>query len=312
MTPSIDPSQLLLQQMDATQMASLKSRVDELQSQNEALKLRQAKSEKDTHEFVSYFQRELSRKDDVIADLTEKGATEKVHWDMKLSEMETDTTDTLQHFKKAAHEKETSLTLQVVKSKEELIQLSHFRERKEVLEQQLEALEIKCATDLYNGQETVRDLERKALEERAKLQKIMDKKIEKIKLESREETQNGLDAETRKILMDNKRMSEELRFQLETTHELQMGLNKSSANTRVLGMDVSLYLGQEKEYALQGQKKTAEIRHLQLKVKNLERSLSQVVSEFEREKKMILLKNKREVTIVFLKQERIYTKLIHC
>jgi predicted nucleic acid-binding Zn-ribbon protein len=58
-------------QLDLDKVEKLKERVEKLRQENEALKLRHEKSEKDTHEFVAYFQREMEKKDDMIASLND-------------------------------------------------------------------------------------------------------------------------------------------------------------------------------------------------------------------------------------------------
>lgn len=166
---------------------------------------------------------------------------------------------------------------------------------KDVLEQKLETLQEKYETDTKEAQEIYRALERKTLEEKSKTKKETDHMVEKIKQELREEARNGLDADTRKIVTDNKRMGEELQFQLQTTQELQRELKQAEEKKRELIVEMSLQAEKEEQYALKGHRQTREIKQLQTKVKNLEKSLNQVVHEFEREKNMVTLKNQREL-----------------
>ena len=53
------------------------------------------------------------------------------------------------------------------------------------------------------------------------MQKDMDRRADELKKEAKIQVQNGLDADTKKVIAENKRMKEELRFQQEMTDELQ-------------------------------------------------------------------------------------------
>ena len=81
-------SEELRRQLDSHKIHSLTQRVKELTEENKVLSTRQLKGEKDTHEFVAYFQREVARKDDTIADLTEQISSDKVKSKMTIEGMQ--------------------------------------------------------------------------------------------------------------------------------------------------------------------------------------------------------------------------------
>ena len=60
-----------------------------------------------------------------------------------------------------------------------------------------------------------------------------------------------LDSETKKIVSDNRRMGEELRFQLQMMAELQNEKSKSDEMVRQLRREVSILSEKEKEFAKQ-------------------------------------------------------------
>ncbi len=60
---------LLQRQSLEKSCATLRERVEKLRGENADLKKKRAKSEKDTHEFVAYFQKEMEKKDEMIAQL---------------------------------------------------------------------------------------------------------------------------------------------------------------------------------------------------------------------------------------------------
>ena len=136
-------------------------------------------------------------------------------------------------------------------AEEELHKLNHFREMKESVENQLAndkkmitSLEEKNTSDLNNQ-------ERKFLAEKAKMHKETESKTEEIKKAARIEAQAGLDSETKKIVSDNRRMGEELRFQLQMMAELQNEKSKSDEMVRQLRREVSILSEKEKEFAKQ-------------------------------------------------------------
>ena len=76
------------------------------------------------------------------------------------------------------------------------------------------------------------------------------------------EAQAGLDSETKKIVTDNRRMGEELRFQLQMMAELQAEKARTEELVRRLQQSVALLTEKEKEYAKQGQVRTNENKKL--------------------------------------------------
>ena len=106
-------SEMFNSQYEAEKMVYFKARVDELLAQNEALRQSQAKSEKDTHEFVAYFQRELAKKDDAIAVLTEQSVNDKVHYEMKIENMQKSNDKEYNRLKSSSSAREAELTMRL-------------------------------------------------------------------------------------------------------------------------------------------------------------------------------------------------------
>ena len=113
---------------------------------------------------------------------------------------------------------------------------------------------------------------------------------------AREEAQKGLDADTRRIVTDNRRMGEELRFQLQATEELQSIKARLEDENKKLKREVIMSAETEVLYAKKSNTQVRDARELQAKVKMLERSLSQVVRDFEKEKELEQIKAKQKST----------------
>ncbi|RHY84445.1 hypothetical protein DYB35_009463 [Aphanomyces astaci] len=305
-------------QVEASKMDVLKKRIDELQAENDHLRFLHKKSEKETHEFVAYFQRELGAREKVTAKLSEdlSEAKTRFHDDTEEMKLKYDVdTKQLSHTSKLM---ELTLSDKLKVAQEDLTKLELFRDMKDSLENKLVHLTDTLESERVAQKDALGMLERKFLEEKARNQKDTDKRIEKIKQQSREDARNVLDADTRKIVTDNKRMGEELRFQLITTEELTKEKMALEQATKALKCEIQVHLDKELEYAKYGQKQTREIKQLQVrnknepilsfdgiqgsmmecvqaKVKTLEKSLCQVVHEFEKEKQLLTTKTEKEV-----------------
>ena len=286
---------LLQRQSLEKSCATLRERVEKLRAENADLKKKRAKSEKDTHEFVAYFQKEMEKKDEMIAQLNTSLVQKELQYEREKEEMRSSYEDQLATQQQTSSEKVESLNMQLRMVGDELTVLNDFKEMKVDLEKKLDQTAQDLVTQQQNHQQTINAMERKFLEEKARIQKDVERRIEEIKRKCREEAQQGLDADTRKIITDNRRMGEELRFQLQTTDELQRAKTQLEEEKTRLAREVGLFTEKEREYAKQGYRQSREIKELQHKVKSLERSLSQVVRDFEKEKEMIILQHKQQV-----------------
>ncbi|OQS00187.1 hypothetical protein THRCLA_06162 [Thraustotheca clavata] len=287
-------------QVEASRAEALMKRIEDLEAENENLRFLHAKSEKEVHEFVAYFQRELGNREKIAAKLTEElNETKSKHTeDMESWHVKYDM-DTKQ-LKETSRSLESTLSSKLKISQEDLSKLEIFRDMREVLEKRLNTVTETLEAERTAHKETIAMMERKFLEEKARAQKDTEKRIEKIKQQSREDARNILDADTRKIVTDNKRMGEELRFQLQMTDELQREKDKLINQNKALTCEVQMHADKEQEYAKYGQRQTREIRQLQAKVKTLEKSLCQVVSTFEKEKHALTIKTEKELDDVSL------------
>jgi len=132
------------------------------------------------------------------------------------------------------------------------------------------------------------------------MQKEMIERTEAIKKEARIEAQAGLDSETKKIVTDNRRMGEELRFQLQMMSELQAEKAKSDDLVKQLRRDLSILQEKENEYARQGQQRANENHTLSNKVMALEEALLSGSRKFKEDRDKIkssVAKELEEVTM---------------
>ena len=138
-------------------------------------------------------------------------------------------------------------------------------------------------------------VERKFLEEKAKLEKEFENSIEGIRKECWREAQDGLDADTRKIIADNDRLSEELRFQVRTTADLQNERDKLANAVKSMKRDLSLLHEKDKEFARQSFRQTREVKASKTKAANAEKRLMQTIRDFEADKQRTKTTNGKRI-----------------
>lgn len=286
---------LFNRQVDSQKIAFLNSRMLHLQAENESLRERHEKREQETHEFVAYFQKEIQTRDKQITKLTEELASAKLSHALEMETTLQSKEAEYQQMHASFSTKEESFTEQVFFLKDELNQLEMFKDMKETIHDKMKELETELQQEKAQAHDQVRALERKFLEEKARLQKEHEKKIEIVKQQAKEDARNGLDADTRKIVTDNRRMGEELRFQLQMTDELQQEKQFFEARAKKFGMEMQIAQAKESEYASQAQRQTREIKQLRASIKDLEKKMTESLAAIEREKYVEVSKNGREL-----------------
>ena len=282
---SLPPDVLkLTRQLEQDKLDSLSRRHEILRKENEQLKARLEKGEKDTHEFVAYFQTELEAKDDRIARLNEELAQQQAEAHNAKEASKASYEEKLRALEEKSGGTELALRARLKLHEDELAKLETFRDKKSSMEDELAERrdEIKRLEQNHLAQLTAN--ERKFLSEKAKMQKDMEKRTNEIRRQAKMEMQQGLDADTRKIIADNRRMGEELRFQQQMTSELQEEKRKVEEEAKLLGRDVSLGKEKEAEYAKQAHHKSREIKRLVEKVSALEELVKDAGRKFQGEK----------------------------
>lgn len=287
--------ELFNRQVDLQKIEFLNSRMLLLQSENESLRARHEKREQETHEFVSYFQKEIQTRDKQISKLTEELAAAKLSHALEVEAVAAAKEAAYQQMHQSFSSKEESFTEQLFFLKDELNQLEMFKDMKETVQSKMAALETALQKEKEQSHDIVRDLERKFLEEKARLQKEHEKRIEIVKQQAKEDARNGLDADTRKIVTDNRRMGEELRFQLQMTEELQREKHEFEARAKKLAMEVAIAKAKESEYASQAQRQAREIKQLRASVKDVEKQMSESLAAVERDKYTEVARTGREL-----------------
>ncbi len=271
----------LTRQLEREKIESLQARVTSLCTEKDFLKKRLEKAEKDTHEFVAYFQSQIEDKDAMIRTLQENLQRAEIAAKQSNREVKDASNDEIRRVKEEAEGVRLDLTNHLQSAQEEVHKLNHFREIKDSVDAKVKELEETIDHLRKKGVEDLNIQERKFLTEKSKMQKDVEERTEAIKKAARIEAQAGLDSETKKIVTDNRRMGEELRFQLQMMVELQAEKAKTEELVRQLQQSLSILTEKEKEYARQGQQRANENKKLSNKVMALEEALLAGTKKFK-------------------------------
>lgn len=179
---------------------------------------------------------------------------------------------------------ETTSSAKIQMLEDELAKVDTFREMKRAMDAKIEQQEtaLKLAEERHLAEATAN--ERKFLAEKSKMQKDLEKRTSEIRRQAKQEMQNGLDADTLKVIGENRRMAEELRFQQQMTAELQTEKNSVDDGLKVLRRDMELANEKEKVYAHQAHVKNREAKKQEEKVAALEALLRDAGKKFGAEK----------------------------
>jgi len=158
---------------------------------------------------------------------------------------------------------------------QELQKLDAFRESKRQMEEQIAKLESESVEREARHQAEQMDQERRFLMDKSKVQKGFDLKLANLRAEEEARLEANRDEETKRIIHENSRLKDELRFQQETTDELNADRRRASELNKKLARELSLFEDKELEYARQGKAKTKQIHHLETKLDEVEGVLSE-------------------------------------
>ena len=205
----------LTHQLEAAKLEEANTQLEACRRENELLKGRLEKSERDTHEFVAFFQREVGGKDTLlkkaqkrVEELELLREKENKENEKKYRERERELTTELNDLKESSSKEITFL-------KDDLRRFKNFKNARDELEDEKNEFARKLRQSIEERQEERDATERARILEKGALQKDYERRSKEIRKEARREMARGLDADTLKVVAQNKALSEELHFQRE-------------------------------------------------------------------------------------------------
>ena len=277
----------MFHQLDQDKINVLTRRVDETISEKMELQRKVEKGEQDTHEFVNYFHHELEKKDALIAKQNEQLTLAESTLKSTVANLKAKYEAQLAAVNEDRGKTEVGLRARLSVLEENLQKLDQFANEKRLMEDELQELKDELSRMEAAHVQSSTNQERKFLAEKARIQKEFDAKIAEMREEELERIQSGQDAETKKIIHENKRIKDELRFQQEMTRELTAEKKRVQEVNKRLLREVELYAEKEREYARQGKAKSTAIVELQEKCDGLEALLKDAGKKFGEEKQAV-------------------------
>jgi len=285
---------LILNELEAKirTLDEYKAKIEELRTENNDLLTKLQTKEQDAMEVIRYLRAENDSLQERLRIYSEESATAKSEAETTVRTANEERDRAIAEMEAEFQRNEGNRELEVDKLRKELFALKAFKDRKEVLEGELERVHQELHDVQAAHKEAMTGVERKLIEEKTRLQKEAHAQLMEIKRNTDEEVVNRLDVSTKRILQQNRRLAEDLKLHVQETAELQRVKAKLEEDTKRLRRDLELNEQQMNEYAQDRLRHTKQTKDLQSKVKNLEKSLAQVVKDFERERERLLSKGK--------------------
>ncbi|XP_038621456.1 basal body-orientation factor 1 [Tachyglossus aculeatus] len=250
-----------------------------LAQENEELKRKQYKMEKDAVSVLSYLKKQDMEKGDLIEKLKQQLVDAKKQAQEENEKLEENYSRQLEELTEKFHQKAKEIGLIQL----ELKTIKEFRKKKLQVERELEELKENMKATRKKHQETVRRLEGKFFEEKQRLEKEAEKKIVMLAERAHQEAVLQLDNAGRSVFRENVRLQKALKYHMKEAQELQKNSKKLEENQASLLQlkETNELLVKEKIFQVTQQK--SQIQTLQRKVERLETALGHMTREFEAE-----------------------------
>mmetsp|Transcript_2044 Transcript_2044/g.2009 ORF Transcript_2044/g.2009 Transcript_2044/m.2009 type:complete len:531 (-) Transcript_2044:42-1634(-) len=269
-SPRPPVSVLIGRQLDQEKIDVLSKRVETLISSNNGLRMSAERNEKDTHDIVLYFQREMEMKDDIIGRLNEELVKKEGMIRAEADRLKEKYENEMYDLRADYEDKIAGYVAKIEKIENELQNLDNYKREKEIHDRKLAQLESELLTEQHNNVLMLEEQERKFLESKAQIMKELEEQKYTYNEIAMKEAREAMDAESKKLVIENKRISEELKFHNVISYEFQIEKDKLEAALTTARREVVLLTEKEKEYAKQNYLKTKEIKALRERVEQLE------------------------------------------
>jgi hypothetical protein len=208
-------------QLDQEKISFLTKRIDELLKSNNDLRGNASRNEKDTHDIVLYFQREMEMKDEIIAKLNEELVKRETQLKFELEKLKKKFDVDMADLKRESDNTISALTTTRADKEADLAATETFRNNKDAFMMQLERLEKEVRDQRQQMFDALDEQERKFLEEKSQLLRDLDDQRALLAEAALKDAREAMGAEVKKILAENNRIYEEVKFLVTTTTELQ-------------------------------------------------------------------------------------------
>lgn len=205
-------SSQIARQLDHEKIDALSDRIEKLLKSNNTLRNGTSKNEKDSHEIALYFKREMEIKDEIIARLNEELIKRDTQLKFEAEKIKSKFDGDLAELRLGTEHIISDLRIKLIATENDLSTFEAYRKARDTYDQTLRGLELRLKEEEASKIQALETQERNFFEEKAHIFKDLDRRKEVLRDIALTEAREAMGAEAIKILADNNRMYEELKF----------------------------------------------------------------------------------------------------
>lgn len=251
------------------QISELNARVIELRNENNSYLELAKTGNKKTDDFVNYFQVELEKKEKIIERLMDNAKKLESERDSRIKSVEEFCKKSIETVILNSKNEITDLNQRLQISQSKLDDIMEFKKNKLDIDNRIDELHKVLIRQKQMNEKNLRLVEKRRLEDIKRLKIETEKKITNMMYDVRKEAQKGIDADSRKIVADNRRIAEELRFLITHIIEIQKISETFLDLKKDLSSELRDYVSKEEVYAKEGIKKSQLIREIKQRIETL-------------------------------------------
>lgn len=287
-------------QLDQEKIHFLAARVEELLKSNSDLRSSASQNEKDTHDIVLYFQREMEIKDEIILRLNEELVKCQTQLKFEVEKARKAFEEELYDLRTTSDNRISTLTAQLDNALNELNAIEKYRQERHQHEDLIQSLNRSIQQQRDQFIDAMEEQERRFLEEKSHLFKDLDEQKVAFREVALQEARSLMGEDVKKIIADNARLYEELRFHHAESADFQAEKTALTIDLAAAKREATIFAEKELEYAKQAYNRTKEIKMLRERVEFLEKQQALNVEKFKqraKELKSTVTKELEEATL---------------
>ncbi|DBB12993.1 hypothetical protein WJX82_004975 [Trebouxia sp. C0006] len=269
-------------------LAEQQVRFHELLEENRQLQDQHDISLRDNFEVTEFLRREIVTKDEKISLLQGKMDEVKTAAASQVAAAKQASAEAKARAAADAERRVEESRTELAQMKEQLAAVLDYKQRKEVLEEEVAKLTAELSKLRTDAAEQMSEAEQQFVNTSQRVRKEFESRLEEVRRAGEEDVHLRMDAGSKRIMQQNRSLQEELRIHIEASSELDAEVKRLSSERQRLASEVQMKREMEQQYAKRCTLQAREGREGQQKIAALERSLQQVLADFDAERQMLL------------------------
>lgn len=293
---SSNPKELAVsRQLDRDRIDNLSNRVKELVTSNDDLRSSSNRNEKDTHDIVLYFQREVEVKDDIISRLNEELVKRETQLKHEVEALKRRFNDDIILMRSELESTVSDLTTKLTAAESDLLAVDQYVREKARWEEKQKNLEESLKEQRQQMFDALEEQETKFLEEKSHMYRELDEQKVAFREIALKEARQHMNMETKRIFKDNARLQEEVKFHQEFINDIETEKASLLSKYNEARRDVVILNDKELEYAKLSHFKSNEIKSLRERVEHLEKQQVITTEKFTQRTKELQVSIKKDL-----------------